>query len=186
MGRFIALHINSVSKVPEEPTNVPATIIERLCRTKPSPATASPVKEFSSEITTGMSAPPIGITIATPKTSASRNMTTNAIRLLVCPATRNPASPSMTSRIRPFNKFCPGNVCGFSNFPSSLRKAMMLPENDSEPISVENSMGRAPETAIVPTCASRRNSMLATSAAAPPPRPLNAATICGIAVIFTE
>jgi hypothetical protein len=31
-----------------------------------------------------------------------------------------------------------------------------------------------------------RNSKLATSAAAPPPRPLNSATICGIAVIFTE
>ena len=34
--------------------------------------------------------------------------------------------------------------------------------------------------------ASLMNSRLATSAAAPPPRPLNSATICGIAVIFTE
>ena len=31
-----------------------------------------------------------------------------------------------------------------------------------------------------------RNSTQAISAAAPPPTPLNSATICGIAVIFTE
>ena len=64
---------------------------------------------------------------------------------------------------------------------------MMLPENDSEPMSVANSIGTA-TNAVMPSrlCARRRNSRLATSAADPPPRPLNAATICGIAVILTE
>ena len=38
---------------------------------KPSAATARPVKEFNSEITTGMSAPPMGMTIAMPKNNAS-------------------------------------------------------------------------------------------------------------------
>ena len=39
-----------------------------LSRTKPAMATAVPVKALRSEITTGMSAPPIGRTIVTPKT----------------------------------------------------------------------------------------------------------------------
>ena len=52
-----------------------------------------------------------------------------------------PHKPRITSKIRPFRKFWPGNVCGFSNFPSSFRYAMMLPENESEPMSVANSMG---------------------------------------------
>ncbi len=98
-----------------------------------------------------------------------------------------PHKPRITSKIRPFRKFWPGNVCGFSNFPSSFRYAMMLPENDSEPMSVANNIGTATD-AVTPSrlCERRRNSRLATSAAAPPPRPLNSATICGIAVIFTE
>ena len=39
--------------------------------------------------------------------------------------------------------------------------------------------------AVESTRCSRRNSSRATSIAAPPPTPLNIATICGIAVIFT-
>ena len=71
-GRFIALHMSSVSSVPDEPTSVPATIIALLLIAKPSAATARPVKEFNSEITTGMSAPPMGMTIATPKNKRQR------------------------------------------------------------------------------------------------------------------
>ena len=64
---------------------------------------------------------------------------------------------------------------------------MMLPENESEPINVANSIVMA-KNVVMPSglLARRRNSRLATSAAAPPPTPLNSATICGIAVIFTE
>ncbi len=58
----MALHMSNVSNVPEEPTSVPATIMEMLLIVKPSAATARPVKEFNSEITTGMSAPPMGTT----------------------------------------------------------------------------------------------------------------------------
>ena len=46
---------------------------------KPSAATARPVNEFNSEMTTGMSAPPMGMTIAMPKNSASKNITPNAV-----------------------------------------------------------------------------------------------------------
>ena len=61
---------------------------------------------------------------------------------------------------------------------------MMLPENESEPMSVAKSMVTAMNVVI--SRSGLRNSRLATNAAAPPPRPLNSATICGIAVILTE
>ena len=56
--------------VPEEPTRVPATIRTTLSRANPAAAAASPVKALSSEITTGMSAPPIGNTKRLPRTAA--------------------------------------------------------------------------------------------------------------------
>ena len=69
--RFIALAISCVSSVPAEPTTVPAMIIAALSSTKPSKATARPVSALYSEITTGMSAPPMGSVMATPSSSAS-------------------------------------------------------------------------------------------------------------------
>ena len=77
-------------------------------------------------------------------------MTMNAV-LALPPEALNvsqPHSPRMTSRMRPFRKFWPGKVCGFSNFPSSFRYAMMLPENESEPMSVANSIGTAMNAVI--------------------------------------
>jgi hypothetical protein len=56
----------------------PAMISRSLPRTKPAIATAVPVNELSREMTTGMSAPPMGSVIVTPKMSAAarmRNMT---------------------------------------------------------------------------------------------------------------
>jgi len=67
--RFIARPIMSVSKVPDAPTSMPLTIRTLFSSSKPPSATASPVNAFSSEMTTGMSAPPIGSTKSTPKTS---------------------------------------------------------------------------------------------------------------------
>ena len=71
--RPIAWLISVVSNVPDAPTSVPATIKAKLLRTNPLAATESPVKALRREITTGMSAPPIGMTKATPSTSASRS-----------------------------------------------------------------------------------------------------------------
>ena len=74
----------------------------------------------------------------------------------------------------------PISSCSFAN-------AIIEPENEIEPISaertseIEMSRCRSPESG-----ASRWNSAHETSAAAPPPTPLNSATICGIAVIFTR
>ena len=44
-----------------------------MSSTKPDAATARPVKELSSEISTGTSAPPMGSTKITPSTRASTN-----------------------------------------------------------------------------------------------------------------
>ena len=72
--RPMALLIKRVRMMPEAPTRVPATISRSESSTKPEAATARPVNEFSSEISTGTSAPPIGSTRITPSTRASTRM----------------------------------------------------------------------------------------------------------------
>jgi hypothetical protein len=55
------------------------------------------------------------------------------------------------------------------------------------PISAESRIATASSAARSPASGERLwNSASAISATAPPPTPLNRATICGIAVIFTE
>ena len=54
----IAFAINWVSNVPDAPTRVPATMSSVIRSTAPLAATARPVNAFSSEMTTGTSAPP--------------------------------------------------------------------------------------------------------------------------------
>ena len=65
--RFIALAIRLVRIVPDAPTIMPATISAVLFSAIPVAAADRPVNALSSEITTGMSAPPIGSTIMFPK-----------------------------------------------------------------------------------------------------------------------
>ena len=79
IGRFIALAMSWVSSMPEAPTTMPATISAGLPITKPLKPTARPVRALYREMTTGMSAPPIGTVISTPKTRAS---TKNAISIV--------------------------------------------------------------------------------------------------------
>ena len=67
--RFIALHIILVRIIPLAPTSEPATINRILPIAKPAAAAARPEKLFNKEITTGISAPPIGSTNITPNTS---------------------------------------------------------------------------------------------------------------------
>jgi len=56
---------------PDEPTSAPVMISAELPSVKPMPAAAQPEYELSIEITTGMSAPPIGMIKSAPSTSAS-------------------------------------------------------------------------------------------------------------------
>ena len=80
-------------------------------RTNPAMATAIPVNAFSREMTTGMSAPPIGSTMVTPNTSAARPVTSRAIQLAgsatsqTIPAANAAASTALSTRM-------PGNTHG--------------------------------------------------------------------------
>src|SRR3569832_1900695 len=58
--RFIARHIRIESMNPEKPSSVPAMMSTLFDSTKPVAADASPVYEFSNDITTCMSADPGG------------------------------------------------------------------------------------------------------------------------------
>ena len=73
IDRFIATAIRLVRIEPEAPTIMPATIIAVLFSAKPAAAADNPVIAFSSEITTGMSAPPIGNTTNSPMMPAKTN-----------------------------------------------------------------------------------------------------------------
>jgi hypothetical protein len=76
--RFIARPISIVSRVPDAPTSAPLTISTVLWSTKPVADAARPVHALSSEITTGMSAPPIGSTNRTPNASAPASSATRS------------------------------------------------------------------------------------------------------------
>ncbi len=78
--RPIARAIISVSSVPDAPTSIPLTISTFWLSTKPVAAAATPVNAFNSEITTGMSAPPIGSTNRTPNRSAPSTITNSTQR----------------------------------------------------------------------------------------------------------
>ena len=72
LGRLrpIAALISRVSRMPDAPTRVPATMSRFDPSVNPDAATARPVKELSSEINTGTSAPPIGRTKTMPRMKA--------------------------------------------------------------------------------------------------------------------
>ena len=76
--RFIATAIRFVRIEPEAPTIMPATISAGLFSAMPVAAAERPVKAFSIEITTGMSAPPIGSTTALPSSAAQTSMPMNS------------------------------------------------------------------------------------------------------------
>ena len=187
--RFIARPIISVSSVPEAPTSAPLTIRTLLCSTKPVAAAARPVNAFSSEITTGMSAPPIGSTKRTPKTSAADDQRRRAATAARAPATISAAERRARPGARRVDELLPG----IDDRPPA-DQLLQLRERDQRARERDRA-DRAPRAAIATQTsqlaarrvAARRlwNSASAISAAAPPPTPLNSATICGIAVIFT-
>src|ERR1700712_4258125 len=69
--RFIALDIAIDSRNPDAPSSEPQMMRMLLPSANPVAAAARPQYEFSSATTTGMSAPPIGMTISTPSIAAT-------------------------------------------------------------------------------------------------------------------
>src|SRR4029079_15915760 len=76
--RFIPLHMMYERIAPEEPTSAPVMISAELPSVKPMPAAGHPEYEVSIEITTRMSAPPIGTMISTPNRNAASASSQNA------------------------------------------------------------------------------------------------------------
>ena len=185
IDRFIACAIIVVSSVPEAPTSIPLTIRTFECSTKPVAAAANPVNAFRSEITTGMSAPPIGSTNTTPNRAATRIAAASSHQLTVAIAAAPRAIEPTNSSA--FPTCWPGYVIGRPLIRScSFPNAIIEPANEIEPTSAENTVETPRSTPTSPLSAQTVwNSTSETNAAAPPPTPLNSATICGIAVIFT-
>src|SRR4030065_569457 len=75
--RFIALHMIDGRIRPDAPTSEPAMINTLLPSANPAAAPASPEYEFISATTTGMSAPPIGVTVVMPRTDATPHSSQN-------------------------------------------------------------------------------------------------------------
>ena len=69
--RFMASAMRLVRIEPDAPTIMPATISAVLFSATPVAAALSPVNALSSEMTTGMSAPPIGSTTKLPSSAAA-------------------------------------------------------------------------------------------------------------------
>ena len=69
--RFMARLMMTERMKPEAPSSAPAMTTTSLPMAKPVAAEARPAYELSSEITTGMSAPPMGSTSETPNANPS-------------------------------------------------------------------------------------------------------------------
>ena len=145
IDRFMASAISLVRIAPDAPTSAPAMISTGLPITKPAIAAAVPVNELSSEMTTGMSAPPMGSTMVTPKISAGEDDQRPGVRISTSavegddvrraqhedatkPATVTSASRTVSSRE-------PGKKIGWpETMPCSLPDAISEPEKVTEPM----------------------------------------------------
>ena len=196
MDRFIALAIRLVRIVPDAPTIMPATIIAVLFSARPAAAADNPVSALSSEMTTGMSAPPIGSTTIRPSTAGEhQHADDHQLRIAVLDA-RSP----MYDRGRDARRAAARVERLLEPWPSADRLAaaaslLQLAERDQRAPERHRADDRREQRADDDVhdrarrrCArsrgSRWNSDHAISATVPPPTPLNSATSCGIAVIL--
>ena len=104
------------------------------------------------------------------------------------PAAIATEQPTATSSRSAFTNGCAGEQDRAPGHELlELPKAMFEPQNDTEPMIAAKRIGiRASSSGMPPVIpAPRGTRRTQTSATAPPPTPLNSATICGIAVIFT-
>ena len=182
--RFMASAISLVWMVPAAPTIAPATTSALLPITRPAMATAVPVHALSSEMTTGMSAPPMGSTIVTPKPSAA-SASTAIVVVPPTPATSRPPATAAVAASTVVVARAPGNWIGRpGTMPCSLPEATSEPVNVTAPISTSSAVGTPSRVGNCPPGAAA-SACTATSAAAPPPTALKRLTSCGMAVIRT-
>ena len=133
--RFIAMAICWVSRVPDAPTIMPATMSAGLFSATPVAAALRPVKALSSEMTTGMSAPPIGRTSRLPRAAAATS--SRMIKPSECePATIATPHPIATRPSSALTGVCSAPiVTGLPEISScSFANAMFEPQKETEPM----------------------------------------------------
>jgi hypothetical protein len=126
--------------VPEAPTIMPATISAVLFSAMPVAAADRPVNAFRSEITTGMSAPPIGSTIRFPSAAAASSIP--MIRICACEpaAIATPNATAQRNSAPLTNCWARPSVIGWPGRISwSFANAMFDPQNETEPTIPANS-----------------------------------------------
>ena len=112
-----------------------------LSMTKPAIATAVPVNELRSEMTTGMSAPPMGSVIVTPKISAAARITNMSARFGVPVTNRITAATTVTAARASVTSRPPGIRIGLPGMsPWSLPEATSEPVNVIEPMMMSRTM----------------------------------------------
>ena len=180
--------IRLVRMVPDAPTIIPPTISAVLFSAIPVRAADTPVNAFNNEITTGMSAPPIGSTTMFPRMAAASKMPRMNSAWEWVPAARTIALAAATRNSVTLKTTCTGSLIGRpGRIPWSFPNAMLEPQKEIEPMIAASSEGISDFSAqlLPPVRKWWRYSTKAIIATAPPPTPLNSATICGIAVMRT-
>jgi len=97
---------------PDAPTIIPATISAVLFSARPVAAAESPVNALSSEITTGMSAPPIGSTTMLPSTAAASRIPRMNSACECVPAASTIAEPTQITNSTPLTITWPRSLIG--------------------------------------------------------------------------
>ncbi len=125
---------------PDAPTIIPATISAVLSSAIPVAAADRPVKAFSSEITTGISAPPIGSTTAFPSSAAQISRPMKTASEWSPPAMSTPAATARMSSTRLTICWAEPKLIGRPGMISwSLPNAMFDPQKDTDPTIAANS-----------------------------------------------
>ena len=98
--------------------------------------------------------------------------------------TTQPDAPRTAARVAAITKRPPGNTTGRVVISScNFIKVIIEPLKDTQPTTTVKTVKIT--SAVVASAPRFKYSTIATSAAAPPPTPLNSATSCGICVICT-
>ncbi|CKY12868.1 Uncharacterised protein [Mycobacterium tuberculosis] len=199
MERFIALAIRLVRIEPDAPTIMPATIIAVLFNARPAAAADTPVMALSIEMTTGMSAPPIGNTTIRPSTPAATNRpiihhnATPPLPGCACSPITTAAATATASSNRLIGCCALPSPIGRPEMIScNLPNATIDPQNEIDPMIAANNEATTMCTVGDSPCWNAEkpvvsmNSDSAMSATVPPPTPLKNATSCGMAVILVS
>ena len=138
--RFIASAICLVRIEPDAPTSMPATISAVLSSATPAAAALRPVNAFRVEMTTGMSAPPIGSTAMTPSSPAREQDARRATSASAPRRDRPPRRPSDDRASAALSTVQRRELHGRPEISScSFAKATFEPQKEIEPMIAANS-----------------------------------------------